>query len=897
MALDEYRRKRDFRTTNEPKGRVASAAGDDSLSFVVQKHAASHLHYDFRLELDGVLKSWAVPKGPSLDPSVKRLAVHVEDHPLDYGGFEGIIPAGQYGGGSVMLWDRGTWRADGDAAKAYRKGRLKFELTGERLRGRWNLVRTRRADGNGKQQWLLIKEDDDDARPETAGDVTAEADTSVVSGRTMDEIAADADAEWQSNRPPSDETPAPKPRKRRSAREVAGGDSPAAADQPGARKAAFPKALAPELATLVSEVPRGDDWIHEIKYDGYRLVAFVRGSEVRLLTRRGNDWTSRFPAVAAALARFPADTAVIDGEVVVMDEHGVSSFQMLQNALGPGRGGGTLAFFAFDLPYLDGFALLETPLLARKALLRSRLEGTSGDVLRYSDHIAGSGPEFYRQACDWRLEGIISKRADSPYRSRRTKDWLKVKCTLRQEFVIGGFTAPRGSRSHFGALLVGVHDADGGLVYAGKVGTGFDDATLKAMYARLRPLEADESPFVDHGRKGRRPKDVRWVEPRLVGEVEFTEWTGEGQLRHPVFRGLREDKPAGEVVREHAASPPADADTQPVPTPAAEKGRSRMSTAPRSPSPPSTPRARRPKATRGETEVAGVRLTSPDRVLYADLGLTKLELARYYEQIADWVVPQVGGRALTLVRCPQGQGKQCFYQKHADDAFPPEIRRIPLKEGDDKKVVYTYVDSVQGIVSLVQLGVLEMHTWGSRVDRPERPDRIVMDLDPGPGVPWARVVESALHVRARLEELGFTSFVKATGGKGLHVVVPLVRRNDWNEVKAFTRALAIDVAARHPGRYVTKSTLSSRKGKIYIDYLRNARGATAIAAYSVRARPGAAIAVPLRWNELSPRLDTSRFTPAAVVRRLRSLKSDPWQELSGVKQSITRDVKAELDLE
>ncbi|HEX6042670.1 DNA ligase D [Longimicrobium sp.] len=931
MGLDEYKRKRDFRVTAEPEGHVHRSG--DVLSFCIQKHAASHLHYDFRLELDGVLKSWAVPKGPSLDAGVKRLAVHVEDHPIEYGVFEGIIPKKEYGGGTVMLWDRGTWTPDDDPHKAYRKGHLRFHLDGERLRGGWHLVRSRRGEEGQKEQWLLFKEDDDVARPEAEGIITEEMMTSVATGRTMDEIAADADARWDSKAPAAEalirdgkpskpkkaaDTAAKKPAK--SASKTAGktasktaaksasksaGPSPAEG-VPGARKAAFPAPFTPEMATLVDEVPAGDEWIHEIKYDGYRLVVMLQKGEARLITRNGNDWTDRFPDTARALAALPAKNAVLDGELVVLTREGRTSFQALQNVLNSGRGA-ELVFYAFDLAYVDGMDLRRSPLLARKEALRTLLAGAGDGAVRFSDHIVGRGEAFYRQACGMGLEGIMSKRADSLYVHKRTKEWLKVKCLLRQEFVIGGFSEPKGSRSHFGALLLGVHDEKRNLVYAGKVGTGFDEARLREVHARLKELTRADSPFSDLGRRGRGPRDVTWIEPELVCEIAFTEWTDEGKIRHPVFQGLREDKPATDVVRENPSALPDGA--APATKSDAPKATGRARGAERAtrdehpaartrPVPPSTqaPAARARGVKAKDVDVQGVRVSSPDKVLYPALGITKLDLARYYEAAGEWMLPHVQDRPLTLVRCPDGLAGDCFYQKHGDQHFHASIGRVPIAENDGDEKVYTYVDSVAGLVGMVQMGVLEMHTSNAKRQSFEKPDRFVIDLDPAPDVPWARTVASAFQVRERLAELGLDSWVKTTGGKGLHVVVPLARRAGWDDVKEFTKAFSADLSARNPGKYLIKATIAARKGKIFIDYLRNGRGATSVGALCVRAKPTAAISVPLAWEELNPKLDPDAFTPDAVVKRLAKLKADPWDGYWTSKQSITKTMRAGVGL-
>jgi bifunctional non-homologous end joining protein LigD len=908
MGLAEYHRKRDFGKTAEPRGSEHPSGA--TLAFVIQKHAASHLHYDFRLELDGVLKSWAVPKGPSLDPAVKRLAVHVEDHPLEYGSFEGIIPRGEYGGGTVMLWDHGVWEPLDDAHKGYGKGHLKFALHGEKLHGAWHLVRSRRGEEGEREQWLLFKEDDAEARPESEGTITEDESRSVTTGRTIEEIAADADNTWNSNRPPKGGKkpfaaaiakaaaklkPAPKAAR-------AATSSPAPAVPAGARKAAMPKEILPELATLVEDVPAGDEWLHEIKFDGYRMLAFVDRGRARMLTRKANDWTDRFSGLVEPLRALPARQAVLDGEVVIVAPNGTTSFQLLQNVLNNGRQG-ELVYYAFDLLYLDGHDLRAVPLLERKEALRALLGGNVDEgPVRFSDHVVGNGAVFHQHACRMGLEGIIAKRCDSRYLAKRTKDWLKVKCQRRQEFVIGGWTDPKGSRSAFGSLLLGFYRG-GELVHAGRVGTGFDEARLADVHRRLKKLQTGRSPFADYGQK-RAPKDVHWVKPQLVCEVAFTEFTDEGVVRHPVFHGLREDKSAREVVREDEQALPAGVEADdPSPAPPTDVSAERKPEYERPlrsrgelETPPST-RSRSSARKTPTAEVAGVRITNPAKVLYPDVGVTKLELARYYEAVGDdWMLPYCAGRPLTLVRCPEGAGKPCFYQKHADENFPKAVGRIPIDENTGEKDVYTYVDSVAGLVSMVQMGVLELHVWGSRRDNPERADLFIIDLDPATDVPWERVVASTFFVREQLGGLGLESWVKTTGGKGLHVVVPIARRSSWDEVKEFTHQFVRSVSGKAPGQFVTVSTMAKRKGKIFLDYLRNARGATAISAYSIRAKRGATISVPLAWEELSPKTDPERFTPAGVIERLKKLKRDPWEDFYKSKQAITKGMKQSIGM-
>ncbi|HET6765514.1 MAG TPA: DNA ligase D, partial [Longimicrobiaceae bacterium] len=654
----------------------------------------------------------------------------------------------------------------------------------------------------------------------------------------------------------------------------------------GARPAALPDTLLPQLATLVDRAPAGDDWLHEVKLDGYRLVCIAQGGTARLLTRKGNDWTPRFPALASALARL--GDVVVDGELVVLKDDGITSFQALQAELAADREA-RLTFYAFDLMFADGRDLRDRPLVERKARLAELIaalpaarRGAPG--VRYSDHVLGSGDAFHAQACRWGLEGIISKRADAPYQSRRTRDWVKVKCMQRQELVVGGFTAPRGGRVGLGALLVGYYDDEGRFVYAGKVGTGFDDALLRTLTARLAKEEVAASPFADLRRMG----DARWVAPTMVVEVSFAEWTDDGHLRHPAFQGIREDKDATEVRREM----PATSDS--TPAPAADRTRRNGPQKPPVPLPRSAAPRRPARARTGDAvTIAGVTLSNPGRVLWPEPGFTKADLARYYAAVAPWILPQVADRPLTLVRCPGGVAAPCFYQKHADDSFPASIGRVAVEEGGEVRP-YTYVHDVAGLVSFAQMGVLELHAWGARRDRIERPDRVVIDLDPATDVPWARVVHAAFEIRERLLDVGLESWVKTTGGKGLHVVVPIARRSTWDEAKAFSRALCEDVAAGHPGWYVLTSTLAKRKGRIFLDYLRNGRGATAICAYGVRARPGGTVSVPLRWDELTPATDPGKLTIATVPRRLAALRGDPWEGMADVKQALTRTLMRHL---
>lgn len=873
MSLTTYRRKRSFEKTPEPRG-ASKRASTKSRSFVVQKHAASHLHYDFRLEWGGTLKSWAIPKGPSLNPADKRLAVHVEDHPIEYGGFEGTIPQGQYGGGTVMLWDRGTWALEGDPEKAYRAGKLKFTLEGEKLRGGWSLVRVGGKYGDGKN-WLLIKDRDGSAT--ARGISPREDDTSVLSGRTMEQIAGGekpsgrkstrvkADATWDSGKPAR--------RKKRSRRvplsTVGGkvGPLPDPSGLTGAVAAGQPSFVQPQLATLVDEAPAGNEWLHEIKFDGYRILAVKTGKSVRLLSRREKDWTARFPTIERAVSALPGKALILDGEVIAVTKAGVTDFQLLQNQLRKHKTA-DLRYAAFDLLYFDGYDVRGCALRDRKELLKQILD-LHGDtsIIQFSAHLEGSGPELRNSVCRMALEGIVSKRADAPYTSARTRDWLKIKCIHRQEFVIGGYTTPGGSRTGFGALLLGYYDAKG-LRYCGRVGTGFTDATLKALSRQLKSLKTADCPFAVPPRRDELG-GVTWVRPMLVAEVEYQEWTSDGRLRQPSFEGLREDKKPTEIIREmtHALEEVTD-----------KTDASRRST---------RRKAKKIAVLSGDQQIAGVNITHPGRVIFPDTGLTKFELAAYYEAVGEWILPHIAERPISLVRCPQGQSGQCFFQRHLMEAMPDSIHGVKLK-GESGVKTYLYIADIVGLVSLIQFGVIEIHPWGSRIDQIEKPDRITFDLDPNPDVSWKRVQQAAVQLRDMLGELDFKSYVKTSGGKGLHVVVPIARRNSWDEVKSFAGTISRALVQTDPSAYIATMSKAKRGGKIFIDYLRNSRSATSVAPYCTRAKPGAAISFPIEWNELAKVNSGDAFDVKTVLARLAKRRRDPWADMDDQRQYIRK---------
>jgi bifunctional non-homologous end joining protein LigD len=867
MPLEIYRHKRDFRKTPEPSGatRPRTRANDKvALSFVIQKHAARRLHYDFRLELDGVLKSWAVPKGPSLDPHEKRLAVEVEDHPIEYGGFEGVIPEGEYGGGTVQLWDRGTWEPlEADPEKALAEGTLKFALHGAKLHGHWMLVRLKRKPKDRRDNWLLIKERDEAAIPGSGSAVVDELTESVASHRTIDDIAADRDRVWHSKGSESPgEEPPPAPAKLRPASRIR-----------GARKAAMPATIQPQLATAATTAPEGGEWLHEIKYDGYRLIARIEDGGVRLITRKGLDWTGKFPALAARLARLPVQSAILDGELVALRPDGTTGFADLQDAISRQKTE-TLTFFAFDLLYRDGSDLAGATLDARKAALAELIPPNSRGMLRYSDHQVGRGPDFLREASRHGVEGIMSKRRDKPYEPGRGRSWLKIKVRNRDEFIVLGFTDPEGSREGFGALLLGYYDPEGSLRYAGRVGSGFGHEQLKRLHARLKEQEVRKAPVTLP--PGERRKDIHWTRPELVVEVEYACWTTDKLIRQSTFQGLREDKPVGEIVYDPEKLP-----TAAIATPDAPPTRSAAAAQPAA------------RLRDGSIMFEGVRLSNPDRALYADTGLSKQAVAQYYVDVARWALPHLAYRPLTIIRSTSGKGQRAFYQKHVGAGMPEQIKGFTVA-GEDEP--FPIIEEVSGLVALVQMGVVEIHPWGSTIRDVERPDRITFDLDPDEGLPWQRVTEAAIDVRDALDAIGLRSFVKTTGGKGLHVVVPLRPQLDWDAVKTFAKWVADRMHEERPDQFTANMTKQERRGRIYLDYLRNARGATAVGAYSPRDRAGTTVSTPLSWEEVESGVHSTAFTVVTVPGRLAALEADPWAEIGEVRQTIAAKVRRHIGI-
>ncbi|MBD9607887.1 DNA ligase D [Pseudomonas sp. PDM08] len=842
-TLDDYNRMRDFVATPEPAAAKRSgkkAVKDHALQFCIQKHDASQLHYDFRLELDGALKSWAVPKGPSLDPKVKRLAIHVEDHPLDYATFEGTIPEGHYGAGEVIVWDRGVWIPQDDPAKAYAKGRLKFELQGEKLGGLWNLVRTHMP---GKQeQWLLIKHQDGAARPESDYDVVAAEPDSVLSDRTI--VAK--------SKPSPVKKPAARARRERSSQLT------------GARKARLPELLKPELATLVESAPDGE-WSYEIKFDGYRVMARIDHDEVKLFTRNGHDWTHKLPEQAAALAALGLESAWLDGEMVVADEQGVPDFQALQNAFDAGRSA-SIVYYLFDLPYLNGVDLREVPVEARRAALATVLKPNENPLLRFSDTFNESPEALLDSVCKMHMEGLIGKRLGSPYVSRRSSDWIKLKCKHRQEFIVVGFTDPKGSRSAFGALLLGLHDRDSGeLRYAGKVGTGFSEASLKRLYEQLKPLQAKKPPVVNPP-TGVEAKGVHWLKPVLLAEVAFAEMTKDGSVRQAVFHGLREDKPATDITEERPTT---------VKT--------------------STTKTKTSQATPSQVglEQGKVRITHPDRVIDASSGTTKMQLAEYYASVAEWILPQLKDRPVALVRAPDGITGELFFQKNAENLAIPGIITLDKALTGQPMMV---INNAEALIGAVQMSTVELHTWNATSVDLDKPDRFVLDLDPDPALPWRSMVEATRLILTVLDELGLKAFLKTSGGKGIHLVVPLTRKHGWDEVKDFSHAIVSHMAKLLPERFSAVSGPKNRVGRIFIDYLRNGLGATTICAYAVRSREGLPVSVPIFREEVAELKGANQWNLHTVHERLAEVGDEPWAELKKTRQTITADMRRRIGM-
>ena len=793
LDIDTYNKKRDFSKTKEPKGRKLKGEGD---SFVVQKHDASHLHYDFRLELDGVLKSWAVPKGPSIDPGENRLAMRTEDHPLDYGDFEGTIPAGEYGGGTVMLWDEGRWVPEPgkDPKKTIEEGHLHFTLEGERMKGEWVMFRLKPRKPSDRESWMLKKVTDEYADAENGNELVEDCTTSVTTGRTMAEIASGEDV-WRSNRDG----------------QKGGRGKKKASDAP-------PAFQPPQLATLVDEVPTGSDWLFEYKYDGYRLLIATGSGAATAWTRRGRDWSDKFRALAKAAAQLPPG-CLIDGEAVALNKKGKPDFQLLQSTLKESKGK-NLVFYAFDLLVDRGEDIRKLPNVERKQRLAALLEGAPS-VIIYGDHVIGRGEALLNTVCAEGGEGVLAKKANASYRGERTKNWLKIKCIQRQEFVIVGWVESD-RRMGFRSLLLAAKEK-GKLTYVGKVGTGFNTKLLHDLKEQMKPLEVKDAP-VDVPRADR--KGAHYIKPEMVAEIAFTEFTTENILRHPSFIALREDKPANEVVVETPKHLPKGAKTRKHPTP----------------------------------ESLGVTISSPDRAIYPTEKITKYELAEYYAAIDPLLMVDVANRPITLIRCPQGRAKKCFFQKHDTGSMGEDVKHVPIKEKKGGVQDYLYVDDIRGVLSCVQMGTIEFHGWGSRADDVEHPDRLVFDLDPDEGLNFADVRDAARRIRDLLADIGLKTWPMLTGGKGIHVIAPLDQSADWAAVSSFAERFARAVAEAESERFTANMRKVQRTGRIFLDWLRNQRGSTAVMPYSARAREGAPVAAPIGWEELDDYEGGNAFT-------------------------------------
>lgn len=843
--LKAYKAKRNFAITSEPA--EGGTPGVDALTFVIQKHWARRLHYDFRLELDGTMKSWAVPKGPSYDTHDKRMAVHVEDHPISYSDFEGTIPAKQYGAGKVIIWDKGTWEPLEDPHKGFAKGSIKFEMHGHKMRGRWTLVRMKGRGDEKQEPWLLIKEKDEYARSSEEFSLVDEMPDSVKSLPMPERVQRKVEALRE-------EEEAPKKRKA-AARPAA---KSRAAKKPASGKVALPENFSPKLATLVDAPPPDpENWVFEVKFDGYRMLARIEDGKARLITRNANDWTDKLLPLKAELERMKLPDGWYDGEIVVHDDSGKPDFGKLQLAF-DGKHAERIEFFLFDLPYFDGHDLRELPLVERRGLLEQLLKKKKSGKVRFSAEFGSKPDELVVAACKIGLEGVIGKRRDSRYVSRRSPEWIKLKCGLRQEFVIGGFTDPKGSRTGIGALLLGTYDEEGVLRYAGNVGSGFNHSSLASIAQKLEKLRSDDSPFPPRAVPGRKH---HWVKPVLVAEVSFSEWTSAGAVRHPVFQGLREDKPAKGIKREkaeHMKDVAKEGDDEPVAAP-------------------------------GKLP-ATMKVTNGDRVIDKESGATKLDLIRYYALVGELMMEHLKGRPVSLVRAPEGVGGELFFQKHADVRKMPGLRHLDAALDPDHPPMLE-VAGVEGILSSAQWNVVEIHTQNALKGTYDRPNRMVFDLDPGEGVEWPAMQEAAQLMHAFLDELGLPAFLKTSGGKGLHVVVPIKGGHDWDTVKGFSQAIVHHMAATLPDRFAFKSGPKNRVGKIFIDYLRNGQGATTVAAWSARVRPGLGISVPLRWEELPGLKSSTQWTVANVHTRLDEGNA-PWDGYARAAKTLTKAMKA-----
>ena len=889
-ALAVYKAKRDFSITSEPA--EGGQPGADALTFVIQKHWASRLHYDFRLELDGTMKSWAVPKGPSYDTHDKRMAVHVEDHPISYSDFEGTIPEKQYGAGKVIIWDKGTWEPQGDPREGYRKGNLKFRLHGHKMHGNWVLVRMKGRGDEKQEPWLLIKEKDDYARPAEEFSVVDELPDSVkalpmpgtaeqVPAKVKGKAAASpaARAKGRTTKAKADAAAVGAAGKARKADKTgASGGLPE-----GAVEAALPAEFAPELATLVDgPPPNPEEWVFEVKFDGYRMLARIENGAVRLITRNNNDWTDKLGPLQQELERMGLPDGWYDGEIVVHDANGRPNFGMLQLAF-DGSNKASIMYFIFDAPYLGGYDLRHVALVERRALLEAALgQAKASELVRFSSEF-GTDPEgLVAAACKIGLEGVIGKRRDSHYVSRRSPEWIKLKCGQRQEFVIAGYTDPKGSRTGVGSLLLGTYDKDGVLRYAGNVGSGFNAESLRDITAKLKALDTDVSPFPPRSVPGRKH---HWVKPELIAEVSFSEWTNTGSVRHPVFQGLRTDKPAQGITRE-IAKPMEEVDMQadaqaakPAKKPAAKKAAGK----------PAPAAANPPAEASGAELPATLKISNGDRVVDPKSGATKMDLIRYYASVGDLMMEHLKGRPVSLVRAPSGLKGDLVFQKHADLKKLPGMKHMDTKL-DPEHPPMLEVGNIAGILSAAQWNALEFHTQNATAKAYDKPDRMVFDLDPGEGVEWPAMQEAGQLMRAFLDELGLPAFLKTSGGKGLHVVVPVKGGLDWDTVKGFSQAIVKHLASTLPDRFAFKSGPKNRVGKIFIDYLRNGQGATTVCAWSVRARPGLGVSVPLAWDELPTLESSARWNVQNIGERL-ATGNEPWAGYAKAAKTLTAAMK------